>query len=81
MYGSLEFGYGDYLAVPRGTIYQIEFKDIKNRLFIVESLVPYVFQKYLSKYGQLLEHSPFCERDVRAPKELITIRRKRRFLD
>ena len=81
MYGNLEFGYGDYLIVPRGTIYQIEFKDIKNRLFIVESFSPIRFpKKYLSKYGQLLEHSPYCERDVRAPKELVTIDEKGDFL-
>ena len=81
MYGNLEFGYGDYLIVPRGTIYQVEFKDIKNRLFIVESFSPIRFpKKYLSKYGQLLEHSPYCERDVRAPKELITIDEKGDFL-
>src|SRR2546423_3270699 len=33
MYGEVTFGYGDYLIVPRGTIYQIEFNDEKNRLF------------------------------------------------
>jgi homogentisate 1,2-dioxygenase len=81
MYGNLEFGYGDYLIVPRGTIYQVELKDIKNRLFIVESFSPIRFpKKYLSKYGQLLEHSPYCERDVRPPKELVTIDEKGDFL-
>ena len=24
--------------------------------------------RYLSKYGQLLEHSPYCERDLRVPQ-------------
>ena len=72
-YGELEFGYGDYLVIPRGTIYQIHFKDEKNRLFIVESFSPIRFpKKYLSKYGQLLEHSPFCERDIRPPQHLQT---------
>jgi homogentisate 1,2-dioxygenase len=81
MYGSLEFGYGDYLIVPRGTIYQLEFKDTKNRLFIVESFSPIRFpKKYFSKNGQLLEHSPYCERDIRAPKELVTIDEKGDFL-
>lgn len=81
MYGNISFGYGDYLVIPRGTIYQVEFKDIKNRLFIVESFSPIRFpKKYLSKNGQLLEHSPYCERDIRAPKELITIDEKGDFL-
>jgi homogentisate 1,2-dioxygenase len=73
MYGELSFGYGDYLVIPRGTIYQISFNGEDNRLFIVESFSPIRFpKKYLSKNGQLLEHSPFCERDIRAPKNLFT---------
>lgn len=68
-YGNITFGYGDYLVIPRGCIYQIEFNDENNRLFIVESFSPVTFPKrYLSKYGQLLEHSPFCERDLRKPE-------------
>lgn len=80
-YGQLTFSYGDYLVVPRGTIYQIEFNDENNRLFIVESFSPVTFPKrYLSKYGQLLEHAPFCERDVRKPENLETIDQKGEFL-
>ncbi|HLO71170.1 MAG TPA: homogentisate 1,2-dioxygenase [Flavipsychrobacter sp.] len=80
-YGQLPFSYGDYLVVPRGTIYQIEFNDENNRLFIVESFSPVTFPKrYLSKYGQLLEHAPFCERDVRKPENLETIDQKGEFL-
>lgn len=72
-YGELEFGYGDYIMIPRGTIYQIHFNDEKNRLFIVESTHPMRFPKrYMSHYGQLMEHAPFCERDIRGPKNLIT---------
>jgi homogentisate 1,2-dioxygenase len=40
-YGELAFGYGDYLVIPRGTIYQLHFNDANNRLFIVESFSPY----------------------------------------
>lgn len=81
MYGKLDFSYGDYLVIPRGTIYQIRFNEIKNRLFIVESFSPIRFpKKYLSKYGQLLEHSPYCERDIRAPYELVTTDEKGDFL-
>ena len=81
MYGHLSFGYGDYLVIPRGTIYQIEFADEHNRLFIVESFSPVHFPKrYMSKNGQLLEHSPFCERDIRAPKDLHATDEKGDFL-
>lgn len=73
-YGMLEFGYGDYLVIPRGTIYQLEFFNTDNRLFIVESFSPIRFPKrYLSHYGQLLENAPFCERDIRQPQHLETI--------
>jgi homogentisate 1,2-dioxygenase len=73
-YGQIQFSYGDYLVIPRGTIYQIQFDGDNNRLFIIESFSPVTFPKrYLSKYGQLLEHAPFCERDIRQPQELITV--------
>jgi homogentisate 1,2-dioxygenase len=72
-YGEIEFAYGDYVVIPRGTIYQIHFNTEANRLFIVESHAPIRYpKKYLSKYGQLMEHSPYCERDIRTPKNLVT---------
>lgn len=81
LYGELEFGYGDYLVIPRGTIHQIHFNDTDNRLFIVESFSPIRYpKKYLSPYGQLLEHSPYCERDIRGPQRLTTIDEKGDFL-
>ncbi|ATL48506.1 homogentisate 1,2-dioxygenase [Chitinophaga caeni] len=80
-YGQLKFGYGDYLVIPRGTIYQVEFENDQNRLFIVESFSPIRYPKrYLSKYGQLLEHAPYCERDIRQPQNLETIDEKGDFL-
>lgn len=80
-YGQLSFSYGDYIVLPRGTIYQIEFSDDKNRLFIVESFTPLRYPKrYMSRYGQLMEHSPYCERDIRPPKDLQTFDEKGDFL-
>ena len=73
MLGNLNFKYGDYLVVPRGTIYQLDFNDEDNRLFIVESYSPvYTPKRYRNWFGQLLEHSPYCERDIRRPEELET---------
>jgi homogentisate 1,2-dioxygenase len=81
MYGELAFGYGDYLVVPRGTIYQITFDKEDNRLFIVESFSPIRYpRRYLSPYGQLLEHSPYCERDIRGPEAMEPIDEKGDFL-
>ncbi len=80
-YGELDFNYGDYVMVPRGTIYQIEFATHNNRLFIVESFSPIRYpKKYISKEGQLLEHSPYCERDIRPPQNLQTSDEKGDFL-
>lgn len=73
MYGNIPFGYGDYLIVPRGTVYQLEFKDADNRLLIVESSSPITTpRRYRNQFGQLTEHSPFCERDIRKPQDLET---------
>lgn len=71
--GNIEFSYGDYLVIPRGMIYQIDFNTEANRLFIVESFHPvYTPKRYRNYFGQLLEHSPFCERDIRPPSNLET---------
>ena len=73
MYGNLRFEYGDYIVIPRGTIYQIEFDTDANRLLITESHSPITTPKrYRNHYGQLLEHSPFCERDIKVPEQLET---------
>ncbi len=72
-FGELKFAYGDYLMIPRGTIYQITFDNEDNRLFIVESFSPlHIPKKYLNQVGQLMEHSPYCERDIRVPENLQT---------
>lgn len=79
--GNLDFKYGDYLLVPRGTIYKIDFDKEDNRLFIVESRRPiYTPKRYRNWFGQLLEHAPFCERDIRQPQELETYNENGDFL-
>ena len=79
--GNLNFKYGDYLLVPRGTIYKIDFDTEDNRLFIVESRRPiYTPKRYRNWFGQLLEHAPFCERDIRQPQELETYNENGDFL-
>ncbi|MFN5318306.1 MAG: homogentisate 1,2-dioxygenase [Bacteroidia bacterium] len=71
--GNIDFSYGDYLVIPRGMIYCIEFKDTDNRLLVIESYSPvYTPKRYRNWFGQLLEHSPYCERDIRKPANLET---------
>ncbi|MBT6746863.1 MAG: homogentisate 1,2-dioxygenase [Flavobacteriales bacterium] len=79
--GNIEFSSGDYLMIPRGIIYQIHVHSKSNRLFIVESFRPvYTPKRYRNWFGQHLEHSPFCERDLRAPSNLETFDEKGDFL-
>lgn len=81
MMGNIKFGYGDYLIIPRGIIYQIDFDTKDNRLLFLESFSPiYTPKRYRNHFGQLLEHSPFCERDLKLPKNLETNDRKGSFL-
>lgn len=81
LYGELSFGYGDYIVLPRGTIYRIHFDTPENRLLIIESFGPIRFpHRYVSKSGQLLENSPYCERDIRTPKNLNPIDETGEFL-
>lgn len=73
IYGSIDFSYGDYLIIPRGTIYQLKFNNENNRLLIMESFSAIEPPKrYRNDYGQLEEHAPYCERDIRKPENLKT---------
>ncbi len=79
--GNIKFEYGDYLVIPRGVIYQITFDTEDNRLFITESYHPiYTPKRYRNWFGQMLEQSPFCERDYKLPGELETYDEKGSFL-
>ena len=79
--GNIDFSYGDYLVIPRGMIYQMSFENVNNRHFIIESRHPiYTPKRYRNWFGQLLEHSPFCERDFRTPEGLETHDEKGEFI-
>jgi homogentisate 1,2-dioxygenase len=81
MYGKLDFKYGDYLIIPRGTTYQIQFDTAENKILFVESFSPIETPaRYRNQYGQFLEHSPFCERDFRMPYDMETHDEKGEFL-
>lgn len=80
-YGNIPFEYGDYIIVPRGTIYQLEFNSEDNRILYVESFSPiYTPKRYRNEFGQLLESSPFCERDLKVPQDLETHDEKGEFI-
>ncbi len=79
--GNIPFEYGAYLIIPRGMIYQIEFDTEDNRILYAESFHPiYTPKRYRNWFGQLLEHSPFCERDYKLPQDLETYDEKGEFV-
>ena len=80
LFGNIRFEYGDYLVIPRGVIYQISFDGSDNRILYTESTDPiYTPKRYRNHFGQLLEHSPFCERDLKLPQDLETHRERGEF--
>ena len=69
-YGRQTIGPGDQIVIPKGTIYQLKFNDLsKAKILVFESDTPYEIPKtYRNPYGQLEEHAPYCERDLRPPE-------------
>ncbi len=73
-FGRLEFKKGDYVHVPRTITHRWKFEgETRPRLLLIESFSEVRFpRRYRNEFGQLLEHSPYCERDIRPPSERIT---------
>jgi homogentisate 1,2-dioxygenase len=69
VFGALDVGRGDYVVMPRATTHRwLPTGDEPLRTYVIEAnshITPPL--RYLSRFGQLLEHSPYCERDLRAP--------------
>jgi homogentisate 1,2-dioxygenase len=71
-FGRLDFRPGDYIVIPFGTTWQMQIND-EARFFTIEN--PSQIEppkRYRNAYGQLLEHAPYCERDIRVPSDLET---------
>lgn len=81
IYGSLPYQPGDYLVLPIGTTWRMLPEDgVPHRVLVIEaagSVVPP--KRYHNEWGQLLEHSPYCERDIRVPEQLETFDEKGEF--
>lgn len=69
--GELDYRKGDYLVIPKGIIHRFRLGG-KNNIFLIFESRGYVRTpaRYRNMHGQLLEHSPFCERDIRPPSLL-----------
>jgi len=72
-FGNLKFRPGDYIVIPFGTTWQLHIDGDETRFFTIEN--PSQIEppkRYRNAFGQLLEHAPYCERDIRVPDELET---------
>jgi homogentisate 1,2-dioxygenase len=79
MFGTITYGKGDYVVIPIGTIYRVVPEE-NTKMLIVEAFSQITTpRRYRNEYGQLLEHSPFCERDMRGPEKLETFDEKGEF--
>lgn len=81
MFGTISYRPGDYLIIPIGTIYRmIPDEQEETKLLFIESFSQITTpRRYRNEYGQMLEHSPFCERDFRGPEKLESYDQKGEF--
>ncbi|CAM4166469.1 homogentisate 1,2-dioxygenase [Janibacter anophelis] len=74
-FGALEASEGDYVIIPRATIHRWVLRDGESaRLYFIEAsshISPP--KRFLSRYGQFLEHAPYCERDLRGPTQPLLV--------
>ena len=72
-FGALEASEGDYVVIPRATIHRwvIRGEETARMYFIEANSHVRPPKRYLSAYGQFLEHAPYCERDLRVPAEVL----------
>jgi homogentisate 1,2-dioxygenase len=80
-FGLLHYRPGDYLVIPTGVIWRLlPDAGVQQRMLVVESYGHVTPPKrYINNYGQFLEHSPYCERDIRTPEQLVTHNEKGEF--
>ena len=70
-FGNLPYRRGDYLVIPIGTTYRVNTNNTATKMMVLETSGALTTPKrYRNEHGQLLEHSPFCERDIRVPLEI-----------
>lgn len=73
-FGQLRYRPGDYLVLPTGVMWRfIPDEAVEQRMLVIEAyghIEPP--KRYINNYGQFLENSPYCERDIRPPDQLVT---------
>ncbi|MEK6249237.1 MAG: homogentisate 1,2-dioxygenase, partial [Planctomycetales bacterium] len=70
-FGKLAYRPGDYVIVPRGILHRFRLGKSSTLMLVFETPSYVCFpSRYLTQEGQLMEHAPYCERDIRTPTEL-----------
>jgi homogentisate 1,2-dioxygenase len=71
-FGTLPYHDGDYLVIPRGTTWRAQPSGGEQRMLVIEGFGGPIQppKRYRNEFGQLLEHAPYSERDLRVPTEL-----------
>jgi len=67
-FGNMEYNKGDYIVIPKGVIWKIKYSEKTKMLIIESSSSIQTPKKFRNKFGQLLESSPYCERDIKTPE-------------
>jgi homogentisate 1,2-dioxygenase len=73
VFGVVPYRTQDYVLIPRATTHRWVPSE-PSRLYPVEAnshIAPP--KRYLSRFGQLLEHAPYCERDLYGPGETFLV--------
>ncbi|GGF28425.1 homogentisate 1,2-dioxygenase [Echinicola rosea] len=79
-FGRLKVTAGDYVVIPRTTIYRFDWQQGKVKLLVIEAASPIeTVRRYRNEVGQLLEHSPYCERDIKVPDKLVLEQEKEHY--
>ena len=74
VFGRLTVGSGDYVVIPTGTTHRWVVTEGPLRTLVVEARGHVTIPKqYIGSHGQVLEASPYCERDFRAPDEPLLV--------
>jgi homogentisate 1,2-dioxygenase len=76
IFGTLPYRKHDYVVIPRGTTYRFRFDGPQRWLTFYTPGEIETPNRYRNRYGQLLEHAPFSQRDFMPPAKLETHRER-----
>jgi len=70
VFGVVAYRPGDYVVIPRATDHRWVPAEPSSLYAVEANSHIHPPKRYLSRFGQLLEHAPYCERDLHPPVDL-----------